>query len=89
MKFRIALALTMIIPYASVAVAAPEAEKKVRTLDAITIEGEIDMPQVLFITSRDQQRYSDKNHRKYIKTCQEIGRETVVPARLQPVNKEK
>ena len=31
----------------------------VRTLDAITIEGAVDVPRVLFITSRDNVRYDD------------------------------
>src|SRR5262245_21405077 len=31
----------------------------VRTIDAINIEGEIVVPQVLFITSRDNRRYRD------------------------------
>ena len=31
----------------------------VRTLEAITIEGAIDVPRVLFITSRDNVRYDD------------------------------
>ena len=36
------------------------------TLDAITIEGEIDVPQVLFITSRDHLRGGDLLHRVYL-----------------------
>lgn len=36
------------------------------TLDAITIEGEIDVPQVLFITARDHLRQIDPLHRLYL-----------------------
>jgi hypothetical protein len=35
------------------------AGKGIRTIDAINIEGEIVVPQVLFITSRDNRRYRD------------------------------
>lgn len=53
--------------------------KGIRTLDEITIEGEIAVPQVLFITARDRQRYRDFLHRHYLKTALELARETVVP----------
>ncbi len=36
------------------------------TLDDIMIEGEIDVPQVLFITSRDHLRRSDLLHHLYL-----------------------
>jgi hypothetical protein len=60
-----------------------------RTLDAIQIEGELDMPQVLFITARDQARYMDYLHRRYQKSCAEIGEEAQLPDRLQLTTKEK
>jgi len=41
------------------AAASQSTRKSVRTLDAIRIEGEIAVPQVLFITSRDYRRYRD------------------------------
>jgi len=53
--------------------------KGIRTLDEITIEGEIAVPQVLFITARDRQRYHDFLHRQYLMTARELGRETVFP----------
>jgi len=53
--------------------------KGIRTLDEITIEGEIAVPQVLFITARDRQRYHDFLHRQYLRTARELGRETVFP----------
>jgi len=65
------------------------AKDTVRTLEAITIEGEIDLPQVLFITARDQHRFRDGLHRRYLKSCATIGRETPLPTRAKPVSKEK
>jgi hypothetical protein len=41
------------------AAARPARKEPVRTLDAIRIEGEIDVPQVLFITARDYRRFRD------------------------------
>ncbi len=53
-----------------------------RTLEAIRIEGEIPVPQVLFITARDQRRFMDLHHRRYLLTSLEIGERTVFPAAL-------
>ena len=53
-----------------------------RTLDEINIEGEIAVPQVLFITARDRKRYRDLLHRRYLDGSTEIGRELALPARL-------
>jgi hypothetical protein len=53
--------------------------KGIRTLDEITIEGEIAVPQVLFITARDRQRYRDFLHRQYLKTSLELAQDTVFP----------
>src|SRR5882672_5250818 len=44
-----------------------------RTLEDIHIEGEIPVPQVLFITARDQRRFLQFQHRRYLKTSREIG----------------
>jgi len=40
--------------------------KGIRTLDEITIEGEVAVPQVLFITARDRTRYEDRLYRRYL-----------------------
>jgi hypothetical protein len=58
------------------------ADGEARTLDAIQIEGEVDMPQVLFITAREHYRTMDHLHRNYVKNCSRIGRETQIPKRL-------
>ena len=50
-----------------------------RTLDDIHIEGEIPVPQVLFITTRDQRRFMEFQHRRYLKTSRQIGDDTELP----------
>lgn len=44
------------------------------TLDAITIEGDIDVPQVLFITSRDRRDAPESLHELYFVDLAELGR---------------
>jgi hypothetical protein len=56
--------------------------KGIRTLDEITIEGEVAVPQVLFITARDRPRYEDRLHRRYLWGSLELGRATVLPEHL-------
>lgn len=53
-----------------------------RTLEDIHIEGEIPVPQVLFITARDQRRFTQFHHRRYLKTSLQIGEETMLPSRI-------
>ncbi|NOT33514.1 MAG: hypothetical protein HOP12_05005 [Candidatus Eisenbacteria bacterium] len=53
-----------------------------RSLEDIHIEGEIPVPQVLFITARDQRRFLDFNHRRYLKTSREVGAGTALPSRV-------
>jgi hypothetical protein len=53
-----------------------------RTLEATRIEGEIPVPQVLFITTRDQRRFLEFQHHHYLKTSLELGRATPGPTRL-------
>ncbi len=50
-----------------------------RVLDDVHIEGEIPMPQVLFITARDQRRFMDFAHRRYLRTSRELAERTVPP----------
>ncbi len=51
-----------------------------RTLEDIHIEGEIPVPQVLFITARDQRRYLEFQHGRYLKSSRRIGEETDLPS---------
>lgn len=53
-----------------------------RMLDDIRIEGEIPVPQVLFITARDQRRFMEFQHHRYQVTSLELGRATPAPSRL-------
>jgi hypothetical protein len=53
-----------------------------RKLQDIHIEGEIPVPQVLFITARDQRRFVDFQHRRYLRTSLEVGEQTVFPSRI-------
>jgi len=57
----------------------------VRTLEAITIEGEIAVPQVLFITSRDYRRFRDGLGATYRATALDVARAIDQPTRLRVV----
>jgi hypothetical protein len=50
-----------------------------RRLEDIHIEGEVPVPQVLFITARDQRRFMDFHHRRYLRTSQQLGEATALP----------
>ena len=50
-----------------------------RTLDDIHIEGEIPVPQVLFITARDQRRFMDFQQQRYLRTSRQLGEDTIFP----------
>ncbi len=50
-----------------------------RRLEDVYIEGEIPVPQVLFITTRDQRRFMDFHHRRYLRTSLELGQATALP----------
>jgi len=51
-----------------------------RMLEDILIEGEIPVPQVLFVTARDQRRFLTSSHRRYLATSQQLGQSTLLPA---------
>ncbi|HEY6867957.1 MAG TPA: hypothetical protein VI792_11910 [Candidatus Eisenbacteria bacterium] len=53
---------------------------EVRRLEDIHIEGEIPVPQVLFITARDQRRFLEFQHGRYLRTSRTTGEETALPA---------
>jgi hypothetical protein len=54
-----------------------------RTLDDIHIEGEIPVPQVLFITARDQRRFLEFRHRRYLPTSRELGAGAAMPSQVR------
>ena len=53
-----------------------------RTLEDIHIEGEIPVPQVLFISAREQRRFMEFQHHRYLKNSREVGAATVPPSRI-------
>ena len=55
---------------------------KNRRLQDIHIEGEIPVPQVLFITAREQRRVLDFDHKRYRRSSAELARGTPVPKRV-------
>jgi hypothetical protein len=65
--------------------AAVQRSAVVRTLEAINIEGEIAVPQVLFITSRDYPRYRDRMRWRYRMSSLDVARSLELPTRLRIV----
>lgn len=65
--------------------AKPSRKEPVRTLDAIRIEGEIDVPQVLFITARDYRRFRDGAGARYQPTSSDALKSIPRPTRLRMV----
>jgi hypothetical protein len=51
-----------------------------RRLEDIPIEGEIAVPQVLFITARDQRRFVDFQYRSYLRTSLQVGESARFPS---------
>ena len=47
-----------------------------RTLDDIHIEGEIPVPQVLFITARDQRRFLGFQPQRYLRSSRQLAEAT-------------
>jgi hypothetical protein len=71
-----------VTPEPADATARYRSEAAKRTLDDIQIEGEIPVPQVLFITTRDQRRFMGFQYRRYLRTSRKIGEDTAVPSRI-------
>lgn len=53
-----------------------------RKLEDIHIEGQLPAPQVLFITARDQRRFVDFQHARYLRSAREIGAGVRMPRRF-------
>lgn len=56
-----------------------------RRLEDIRIEGDVPVPQVIFVTARDPRRFLEFQHRRYLKSSAELGREAVLPSRVHLV----
>jgi len=55
---------------------------KARRLEDIRIEGDVPVPQVLFITARDPRRFLDFRHAPYRMSSLELARTAVLPTRV-------
>jgi hypothetical protein len=64
------------------AAAKPRPAAGPRTLQDIHIEGEVPVPQVLFVTARDQRRLTEFQHRRYLKNSLGVGRSVAMPSRI-------
>jgi hypothetical protein len=62
--------------------AAAHATAGSRTLEDIHIEGEIPVPQVLFITAREQRRFLGFQHRRYLRSSHDLAQATPIPSRF-------
>lgn len=69
-----AAAAAGVVLLATMAAAEPQ-----RTLDEITIEGEVPLPQVLFISSRETPRYQDHLHRRFLPSSLQLALRTPLP----------
>lgn len=58
---------------------AAKGEDHVPTLEDVTIEGAVAVPEVLFITARDQVRYHDRLHRRYWPSAAEAAGQVAFP----------
>ena len=58
----------------------PRVRPGARTLEDIHIEGEIPVPQVLFITARDQRRFLEFQHGRYLRSSRKLGEDTALPS---------
>jgi hypothetical protein len=59
----------------AVATMTAEPKERARRLEDVYIEGEIPVPQVLFVTGRDQRRFFDFQHRRYLEPSLEGSRD--------------
>lgn len=86
----IACAIASAAPFqASFAQAVQDKHQVAPTLDEIRIEGEIAMPQVVFITARDQFQYPDEAHRRYVLWASDIAALAPVPSLVWVVGHER
>lgn len=53
-----------------------------RQLETTHIQGDIPVPQVLFVTARDQRRFMSAHHQRYLKTSKTLAEATPIPTRM-------
>lgn len=87
-KLLLILVLTTIPGALALATDPAENEKTeaVRTLDAITIEGAVDVPQVLFITSRDNARFDDQLGWTFLRPAEKSLNTREWPLVIRPID---
>ncbi len=61
---------------------APAAKAAPRRLEDVRIEGDVPVPQVVFVTARDARRFLDFEPGRYRKSSLELARESVLPTRV-------
>jgi len=61
---------------------APTAKAAPRRLEDVRIEGDVPVPQVVFVTARDARRFLDFEPGRYRKSSLELARESVLPTRV-------
>lgn len=69
-------------PAARTTPAARPARPTPTTLEEITIQGEIDVPQVLFITGRPRPLYDDGSYRQLTPTAEQMLKEVMLPSEI-------
>ena len=62
---------------------AAKAPELPRMLEDVHIDGEAPVPQVLFITARDQRRFADFQHHRYLPTSRQLGERAALPTWIQ------
>jgi hypothetical protein len=77
-----ATAATSRAPRPAAASATARTASAPRTLDPVHIEGELDVPEVLFITARDQRRIVGFQHARYLPGSRDIARSTPLPSHV-------
>ena len=86
MRFRASRIAAASLAAAALTAAAPApAAPTARTLDEITIEGELRLPQVLFITSRESVRPLDWLDHYAPPSAAEVARDTPLPSRIHVI----
>lgn len=60
----------------------PQPGTPARRIGTIHIAGEVPVPQVLFITARDQRRFTDFHHARYLKSSRDLIEATPTPSRM-------
>ncbi len=82
---RLPAALILMTLFCATSAVGQEKKAPVRTLDAVTIEGAVDVPQVLFITSRENVRFDDGLGWAFLNAAADSLTPAVLPVRFSPI----